>query len=134
MTCQIDYPITNRGEWEKWLLFVAQEYEKTKIDYLLASVKNDKRPYLNVTILQRDFLGLVDTGASKTIINFELGELLHTMGFKLNSSRTKFVGTANGGNCEVLGCIDIPFCLKNKIVLINTLVVKELTPGFSNTS
>lgn len=38
------------------------------IDFILANVHSDERPYLNVEVFGHTLLGLLDSGASKTII------------------------------------------------------------------
>lgn len=44
------------------------QYKRNRIDSLFSPVKNDPRPYLKVKIFDIDFIGLLDSGATQTII------------------------------------------------------------------
>lgn len=97
------------------------------LDFVLANVKNDERPYLNVDVLGREVLGLLDTGASRTIVGQEGFKLIESLGLKLKPSIVDSCNVADGKRCEVIGCYEVPFKLLNRVVILDTLVVPSLS-------
>lgn len=92
------------------------------LDYVLAHVENDERPYLEVTILGTKFLGLLDSGATHTVLGGPGWEVIKQLGFPLNEHISSCT-VANGERSTVLGSISIPFQLKDRFGIIDTLVV-----------
>lgn len=102
---------------------------KPIIDYILAHAKGDERPYLEIKILGIKFLGLLDSGASRTILGSSGWDKLRSLNLPITSPAVKRVTVANGENCEVLGSITVPVQLKDKIKVLDLLVI----PGLSHT-
>lgn len=50
------------------------------LNFVLAHAQNDERPYLEVSILGKPILGLLDSGASRTIAGQSGCELLQQLG------------------------------------------------------
>lgn len=97
------------------------------LDYILAQVPNDQRPYVNVSILGQNILGLLDSGASHTIVGRNGWKFLCDLGLNsLNSSVRRSVAVANGQSCESIGTVQVPFRLKDRERLIEVLVIPEL--------
>lgn len=44
----------------------ANNESKTLINYIPSHTKNDSRPYFQVTVYEKQFLGLLDSGANRT--------------------------------------------------------------------
>ncbi|KAJ8967369.1 hypothetical protein NQ317_017456 [Molorchus minor] len=105
-------------------------YDATKVnvilDYVLASVKGDERPYLSVKIFDVDILGLLDSGASRTILGATGYKLLKQLNLELLPSDVNTCRVANGEACLVIGRYDIPIVLEGKTVLISVLVTPQL--------
>lgn len=101
---------------------------KTKIllDYILQHVENDQRPYLEVDILGCRMLGLLDSGASCTIVGGPGWSLLEKLGLKLYPSNISCT-VANGEVCQGLGTLMMPVALMKKLILIKVLVVPALS-------
>lgn len=97
---------------------------KILLDYVLAHAKNDERPYLQVEIYGKSFLGLLDSGASRTILG--------AAGWKSLGSLCELVPTAsyctvaNGQTCQVIGSVLLPLRLRGRTVLIDVLIVPSL--------
>lgn len=96
------------------------------IDYILANAKDDERPYLRVQILGRPLLGLLDSGASRTIIGAKGWEFFKSLGFKLSSKEKLRCTVANGQEHHTIGSIEVPFELQGVVKLLTVLVMPDL--------
>lgn len=99
------------------------------LDYVLEHARGDQRPYLNISIMGINFLSLLDSGASRTIVGSKGWELLRYMNLPLNKSNTTNCTVANGTICECIGVIQAPVQLLHKIKIIDILVVPDLPHG-----
>ncbi|KAJ8966842.1 hypothetical protein NQ314_003276, partial [Rhamnusium bicolor] len=86
--------------------------------------EGDPRPYLTVEIYGLTFVGLLDSGASRTVIGSsgwaKFQELKLDLKLEKNVSA---ITVANGSSCDVLGVVQLPIKLDNKIRLIKAVVV-----------
>ena len=73
------------------------------LDFVLDSVGADERPYLQVEILGVRILGLLDTGASKTILGGKGWKLIQHLALSLVPSDITSVRLANGQACTSWG-------------------------------
>lgn len=101
------------------------EKNKAILDYIIAHAKADERPYLSVTILGKKFLGLLDSGASRTILGDYGWRILQPL-CKLNTSQANKCTVANRQTCDVIGTICVPVLLEHKIHTFDILVVPTL--------
>ncbi|KAJ8964068.1 hypothetical protein NQ314_005151 [Rhamnusium bicolor] len=69
---------------------------------------------------------LLDTGASRTIIGQEGLKVLTTLGLELQSSRVTSCNVADGKQCDVIGCYEVPFRLNDHVVVLEALVVPSV--------
>jgi transposase InsO family protein len=102
--------------------------EKTRyfVDFVLSHAPNDERPYLMLRVSGCEILGLLDSGASCTLVGAPGWEFLKSLGYKLNS-RSVICTVANGGTCTAIGTVSVPFQLKHKVKLVEVLVVPSLS-------
>lgn len=96
------------------------------IDFLLANVKGDERPYLRVEVFGHELLGLLDSGASKTVIGGKGYEIFRQFNLKLLPSSSTSCVVANGQTCDIVGVYHAPFRLNNKLKVMDVLVVPSL--------
>ncbi|KAJ8931007.1 hypothetical protein NQ314_016142 [Rhamnusium bicolor] len=97
------------------------------LDYVLAHVKGDERPYLTVSIFGKSLLGLLDSGASRTIIGGKGWKILKSIGLvNLEKCDLKSVTVANGNSCDCIGILRAPVRLRDVEKIIDILVVPEL--------
>lgn len=96
------------------------------LNYILDNAKNDERPHLEVTILGHKFLGLLDSGASRTILGKSGWHVIKNLGLPLNKSKTITCTVANGQKCSSAGSIELPIKLRHKVKLIEAIVIPEL--------
>lgn len=103
----------------------ANNPHQIQLDFVLANAIDDERPYLHVKIYNRTFLGLLDSGASRTIVGGPGWEILRTL--NLNLKPGKVVCTvANGQKCRSLGVVSLPMCVRDRVRVIDVLVIPEL--------
>lgn len=96
------------------------------LDYILDSVVGDERPYLRLSIYGKEFLGLLDSGASRTIINGQCWSVLKKLGVTLESHHRVACTVANGQVCSSIGSCRVPMKVKDKVVLMEVLIMLEL--------
>lgn len=102
------------------------QQNKILLDFVLSHAYGDQRPYLEVNILGRAVLGLLDSGATRTIIGRSGWEFLQMAGCPLNTSVQPTCVVANGASCQALGVVQLPITLVDKTKLINVLVVPSM--------
>lgn len=95
------------------------------LDYVLAHAGDDNRPYLNVSILGRNFLGLLDSGATRTILGGSGWEALKSL-CRLDTSESIRCTVANGQKCDGIGTVELPMRLQNRVRIMRILVVPTL--------
>ncbi|KAJ8964168.1 hypothetical protein NQ317_016442 [Molorchus minor] len=96
------------------------------LDFIIDHAENDERPYLRVSVMGKSLLGLLDSGASSTIIGGKGWSLVKDLGLVLNNRRKIKCTVANGQQVESAGECEIPFCVRDKVKLIKVLVVPEV--------
>lgn len=104
-----------------------QRVKKSNTHYR-SSRGSDGRLYLTVQILGRPLKGLLDSGASRSILGSSGWLLVQKLGFKLQPTDIK-VQVANGASCRVEGIVDLPFTLMDRSVVIPVMVVPTVQSG-----
>ncbi|KAJ8973694.1 hypothetical protein NQ317_015360 [Molorchus minor] len=95
--------------------------------YVLAHAQGDERPYVTVSIFGKELLGLLDSGASRTIIGYNGWELLKNIGLiNLEESDCASITVANGNTCSCIGVLRTPVKLRDIEKIIDILVVPDL--------
>lgn len=95
------------------------------LDFILQNAKPDERPYLQVSIFGQNILGLLDTGATRTILGRKGWSLLSNLGICLDRSDPVVVKVANGSSVQSIGSCLIPVSLRGRTKLINMVVMPE---------
>lgn len=96
------------------------------VDYTFAQVENDTRPYLKVSIFGLEIVGLLDSGATRTILGQPGWEVLRAANLKLHKAEIGNVVLANGHKVDVLGEVSLPIKLKDHIRICQVLVIPNL--------
>lgn len=96
------------------------------LNFILANAQNDERPYLEVTIFDKPILGLLDSGASRTIAGHPLCDLLMDLGLPTRENISTCTA-ANGISCEVTGIVSTPVRIRDQVKLIDILLVPSVT-------
>lgn len=97
------------------------------LDFIIDHAQNDERPYLKVSVLGKPLLGLLDSGASTTILGREGWEILKDLDLNLDSSKCVKCTVANGQSVQSIGECEIPFRVRDRIRLLKVLVVPNLS-------
>lgn len=95
------------------------------LDYVLCHTRNDRRPYLRVSIYGKEFLCLLDSGCNVTVLGKYGWEILRNI-CRINKSEMAKCTVANGEECLVSGCVSLPMTLEHRTVLLSVLVVPSL--------
>lgn len=95
------------------------------LDYILTHVKGDTRPYLEVKIYGKPILALLDSGSTRTILGSHGWNMLKPF-CPINSNAPSDCIVANGQSCQGLGTTEVPIQLKDKVILLEVLVVPSL--------
>ncbi|KAG5883974.1 hypothetical protein JTB14_007503 [Gonioctena quinquepunctata] len=125
-----------RGKWEPTLLTgrrrgIGIRQSTTNglqpiLDFILDHAENDVRLYLKVDVLGLTLLGLLDSGASKTIIGSRGWELIRSIGLQVDTSKKVHCRVANSQSCQSVGECTVPFRVRDHIRLMKVLVVLEV--------
>lgn len=100
--------------------------QKIILDYIISHAENDQRPYLRVSIFGREMLGLLDSGATRTIVGRKGWKILQDLKVHLNTEDSPNCTVANGNLCNSLGSVTVPIQLTDKVRLIDVLVIPDL--------
>nr|CAI5854858.1 unnamed protein product [Callosobruchus analis] len=91
----------------------------------LSHARGDQRPYLSIDIFGLNFLCLLDSGATRTVIGGPGWQRLEDV-CTLKPSTLDHCTVANGQKCQVLGTVSLPFQLRDRIQVIDALVIPTL--------
>lgn len=117
----------NNCDWSAWLKIVQDHYQHGKLKKLMQSFnQQDTRPYLKVKVLGISLLGLLDSGATSTVIGGNDWQLVKTLGLKLDKPRGRKIKMADGSLGQIIGVVDVPFELEGKIKFVQVLVVPNV--------
>ncbi|KAL1139302.1 hypothetical protein AAG570_006288 [Ranatra chinensis] len=72
-------------------------------------------------------LGLLDSGASRTLVGGEGWKVLRGLGLRDYEGGATHVTVADSSRCVVYGCVDLPFELEGRVRVISALVGPALT-------
>lgn len=98
---------------------------KWLLDFVFAHAKQDTRPYLKVDIYGVTVLALLDSGCSKTVIGKKGWDWLSNT-TKLTLAANRSCTIANGDECQVIGTVTLPICLRDRVKIFDVLVVPTL--------
>lgn len=95
------------------------------ISSLVVDVIGDNRPYVDINVLGYDFRGLLDTGASVSVLGKGCEELILKLNIKKFVINTS-VKTADGSNHSVNFFVNLPINFKNTVRVLPFLLVPGL--------
>lgn len=96
------------------------------LDFILQGSDQDNRPHLKVSCYNVTMLGLLDSGASRTILGRAGMSLLKSLNLRIDRDPNLRCIVADGSNCEVVGKIQAPFQLENRVIVLDVLLVPAL--------
>lgn len=96
------------------------------LDYVLEHAVNDERPYVTVEILGKPLLGLLDSGASHTLIGSKGLSVIRELGLSIDHNRQSSCIVANGTRCSTVGVVELPITLRSRFRLVEAIVAPEV--------
>lgn len=81
----------------------------------------DTRPHLKVNVGETEIVGLLDSGATRTIFGDKVRIVLEMLGYQLNSCSVTQAIVANGEKCKIEGSMNIPIQVEGKTTVIEAL-------------
>ena len=102
-----------------------EEGDRVILDLKL-DVRGDNRMYLPVSIYSKLYYGLLDCGATVSVIGKKGWEKLQKLNVPLLPSHIFAVKVADGKQCRVLGVVEIPLEIENQVRLCTFLVVPDI--------
>lgn len=92
-------------------------------------MEDDNRPYITVKVKNHSFLGLLDSGATKTFVGSKGWKFLQNLDFKMVPTEKVKVAVADGRRLNVSGFVQVPFMINHKEVVLDVQVFPELMYG-----
>lgn len=92
----------------------------------LHKLANDPRPHACVNILGENVIGLMDSGASCTVLGKDSRKLIEKLGLKIHQTAIT-LKTADGAKHDVYGCVDLPFTFNRMSKMLRTLIVPSIS-------
>ena len=96
------------------------------LEYILSHAENDERPYLSIKVLGLKIRGLLDSGASSSIIGGPGWSVISSLGIPLNTADKTTCTVANGNTCESIGSTILPVEVEGQIKTVKMLVIPSL--------
>ncbi|KAK3916826.1 Activity-regulated cytoskeleton associated protein 2 [Frankliniella fusca] len=94
------------------------------------SCKEDGRLHVNLSVYERIFFALLDSGASRSIVGSNGWEILKTLRVRVVPSQFKSARVANGSLTEVIGVVSLPLVFENYFVVWEFLVIPSIRHDF----
>lgn len=120
----VKWPINNSST-----VFIDSEFQcrRALVNFILSHAEGDCSPHLKVSILGYNFLGLLDSGSSVTLVGGSILKTSLDLGLVLNTSRKAEFRVADGSMCTSLGTISTPICLEGKVKVLDILAIPQLS-------
>lgn len=117
---------TTDPEWQSWRKIVA-DFCAPRTAYILAARENDPRPYLAVSVCGILLHGLIDSGASCTLMTHRIWRELKKLPISFTEKPvTESISTANAHTCQIETIISIPYVVEGRVRVVDTLLVPDL--------
>lgn len=95
-------------------------------DLLVVKKIEDNRPYININVLNREIIALLDTGARHSVFGEKGLKFIEEFGLKIFRSMDLNISTADGAIQTIVGYIDLPIVIENTFHVIKVLIVPSL--------
>lgn len=97
------------------------DYESDPIDELLIHIEGDARPFVEVKILDKKLIGLLDSEAQRTVLGKGSEKLIDELKLKVFQTSTS-AKTASGAPIEILGYVNLPITFNGETHIIPALI------------
>lgn len=96
-----------------------------EIDELFVRVDGDNRPFAKVYVLGREIVGLLDSGAQRTVLGIGCRKLIKDLKLKIFPTEVS-LKTASGSPVEVEGYVHLPITFNDENKIIPALIAPGL--------
>lgn len=114
-------------EWQNWLRIIRHYFLTGDICPLVVSKSDDNRLYGVINILENSCIGLLDSGATRTVISESFARQLKSFGLESHKAKPLNISTADGTSHSITEIFDVPVSFNNQFHVISMLLV----PGLS---
>lgn len=97
----------------------------SSVEELFVRVDGDTRPFVKMSVLGREIIGLLDSGAHRSVLGAGCKKLINLLKLKIFPSDVQ-VQTASSSSIEVEGFVYLPITFNNENRIIKTLVAPKL--------
>lgn len=104
----------------------AEPHPEFAVDFVLAHSHGDKRPYVQINVLGVTIMGLLDSGATHTILGSPGINLFQQLGLKIRKDTYSRCTVANGTRSNILGTVSIPIELEGRTRIIDAVAVPDV--------
>lgn len=125
MSSELNSSKSQNIDWQNWLLSIAHFFQTGEICNIMTK-HNDNRYYATVKVLDKQFTGLLDTGATTSVISRSLCLKLISLGFSSQCISQTSLSTADGTSHDVDTIIYLPIEFLNQYKVINFYVMDNL--------
>lgn len=88
-------------------------------------VEDDDRPFVKVSVFDVPLIGLLDSGAHRSILGVGSLKLIKSCKLRIFPTNVDLV-TASGQKLEVTGYVNLPICFNGQTKILDTLIVPDL--------
>lgn len=115
----------NSVEWQDWLRKIEYFFKNGEICPLVVNKRNDNRPYIKIDILGNEIIGMLDSGANRSIINDTFCHKLKTLGLKSYVLNQGKVATADGVRHTISEVFDVPVKFDDQFHVVTLSVMEK---------
>lgn len=124
----MNFPLKQKDkDWQDWLTFVHNFMSRAKLSQLTFKKQFDNRPYISLDILNFKCDGLLDSGASRTVVNSEFADTLKRLGVTAQRLKSFSMATADGTNHCITKIYDVPVRFNNQFHIMSMLLMPNLS-------
>ncbi|XP_055584826.1 uncharacterized protein LOC129737691 [Uranotaenia lowii] len=99
--------------------------EVDEISPLLVQLSGDARPFVKIQLMGIELIGLLDSGAARTVLGFGAKKLIKSLDLNLLPTSVN-LQTASGDSLEVVGCADVPITFNGSTRILSVLFAPKL--------
>lgn len=99
--------------------------QENELDEIFLHLNEDERPFVRIKVLDIPIVGLLDSGARKSVLGGDSEGLIKSCKLKIFPSNVE-LSTASGQKLEVRGYVNLPMTFNGTTKIISTFVVPKL--------
>lgn len=123
--------VTDNVSWNSWLVTVSNFFGKGQscpnVTPLFVEKYSDNRPYITVSLFEKQITALLDSGASHSVIGGPGLRLIDEFCLEIDRCHEKEIATADGGRQSISGCVYLPLCVDGITRSLKLLVVPSIS-------